>query len=311
MGRMSTGNAAFEEMLRTQGTSFPCILSLMAIRVKGGRGALATALAAATLSLAAFAQAPHAAAALSAQRRPVLVELFTSEGCSDCPPADALLGELDAEQFVPGAQAIVLSEHVTYWNHDGWRDPFSFEQMTERQQQYARQFLLSDIYTPQMVVDGSMQFVGNDPAKLRGAVARAAAAPPKLDLMIEGAHEAADGSIGFAVRAADSGDSLFAAVAENATVSQVAHGENAGRTLHHVAVVRVLTEFGSGRTDGRLLELSGANLMAAEKAGGPLRLVVFIVNQRSGHVVGVAQQILNQPAQGPIEQTARTEQAAK
>ncbi len=237
-------------------------------------------------------------------RQPVLVELFTSEGCSDCPPADALLGKLDTQQFVPGAQAIVLSEHVTYWNHDGWRDPFSFGQIDERQQQYARQFLLNDVYTPQAVVDGAQQFVGNDPVQLSRAVARAEATP-KLNVTIEGAHEAPDGAIAFSAHAGDAQAILVAAVAENATTSQVAHGENAGRTLHHVAVVRVLKEFGPGRTDGRPLELSGADLIAAERTGTPLRLVVFLVSTKTDHVVGVAEQMLNPSPPGIAEQTAR------
>jgi hypothetical protein len=247
---------------------------------------------------------PRASSAQAAQRQPVLVELFTSEGCSDCPPADALLGELDTRQFISGAQAIVLSEHVTYWNHQGWRDPFSFDQMTDRQQRYAQQFSLNDVYTPQMVVDGAEQFVGNDPVQLNRALARAAATP-KLSLTIEHIHQEANGAIVFSVRAADARGTLVAAVAENATSSQVARGENAGRTLHHVAVVRVLKEFGAGRTDGRPLALSGANLMAAEKSGAALRLVVFLVSPRNGHVVGVAEQTLDQSPSGTVEQTAR------
>lgn len=242
------------------------------------------------------------AQAQSTPRQPVLVELFTSEGCSDCPPADALLSELDARQFVPGAQAIVLSEHVTYWNHEGWRDPFSLGQVDARQQQYARQFLLSDVYTPQMVVDGAQQFVGNDPAKLNRAVAQAASTP-KLPITIDDVHPAADGAITFAVHAEGPKASLVAAIAEDAASSHVAHGENAGRTLHHVAVARVLKEFGSGRTDGRPLALSGADLIAAEKAGVPLRLIVFLVSSKNGHVLGVAEQRLN--LSQPVEQTTR------
>jgi hypothetical protein len=228
-------------------------------------------------------------------RQPVLVELFTSEGCSDCPPADALLERLDASQFIPAAQAIVLSEHVTYWNHDGWTDPFSSDEMTQRQETYQRRFALDSTYTPQMVVDGTAQLVGGDVAALTRAVESAAAAP-KAELAIEDARWD-NGAMRFSVRgAAATRTTLVAALAEDATRSEVARGENAGRTLHHVAVVRVLKDFGSNAANGGQLSLPASRLSHGDtahgNAGGPVRLVVFLADKKSGKVVAAAEKTL-------------------
>ncbi len=243
----------------------------------------------AAFSVCAFGQPSQTSA--PTQRQPVLVELFTSEGCSDCPPADALLGRLDATQFVPGAQAIVLSEHVTYWNHEGWHDPFSFDAIDQRQQDYVTRFALPSSYTPQMVVDGVTQFVGSDARALAAAVTSAAASP-KLAVAIENAHWEKGAAI-FSVRApSDSDATLFAALAADATHSEVVRGENAGRTLHHVAVVRVLKDFGSKSADGRQLKLSSPDVSHPGEPTGPFRLVVFLVDRRNAHVLAVAEQVL-------------------
>ena len=228
-------------------------------------------------------------------RVPVLVELFTSEGCSDCPPAEKLLAQVDAAQPFAGTHAIVLEEHVTYWDHQGWRDPFSLDAMTERQQQYQSRFQLDDIYTPQMVVDGAAQFVGSNAAALTKAMA-SEAVKPKQALAIEGARWE-NGAATFAVRGeAESGTKLVAVLAADATQSRVSRGENAGRTLHHVAVVRVMKEFGEDALDGRQLRLESKNL------AGPVRIVVFLADKKTGHVLGAAEQtvVTGQGSQGSV-----------
>ena len=227
-----------------------------------------------------------------ASPRPVLIELFTSEGCSDCPPADKLLARLDREQFVPGVQAIVLSEHVTYWNHEGWRDPFSMQEIDERQREYVYRFGLQDSYTPQAVVDGAIQFVGNNSTAMVQAVEQAGTAP-KESLTILSAHWE-NGGVDFSVQAnAGSAAKLEAALAEDATRVEVASGENAGRTLQHVAVVRVLKDFGQMGLDGHILHLSSSDLMRGADAKVPVRLVVFATDRKTGHVIGVAEQTLS------------------
>lgn len=242
-------------------------------------------------SAAVFAQSATGRASTSPPK-PVLVELFTSEGCSDCPPADALLARLDSTQFVPGAYAIVLSEHVTYWNHLGWSDPFSFPDIDQRQQRYGDRFGLSSVYTPQIVVDGAQQFVGSDASRLSQALRDAA---PKQPLTIDDAHWARDG-IHFSLHAAAiPGAHLLAALATESARTQVSAGENARRTLQHVAVVRALKDFNPNFADGRTLTLSTSNV-EQDTAAVPLRLIVFLADGRTGRVLAVTQQKLNMPA---------------
>jgi hypothetical protein len=228
-------------------------------------------------------------------RVPILVELFTSEGCSDCPPADKLLAQVDATQPIPGARAIVLEEHVTYWDRQGWRDPFSLDEVTDRQQQYQYRFQLQDVFTPQMVVDGAVQFVGNNPGALGKALTNAATTP-KQPLTIDNAHWQ-NGAAEFTVHGpTPSGSRLVAVLAADSAHSDVLHGENAGHTLQHVAVLRVIKEFKPEEANGHALRLAGGSLDHGNEATGPVRLVVFLVDHKTGHVLAVAEQTLTRTA---------------
>ena len=231
-----------------------------------------------------------AAANATAARRPVLVELFTSEGCSSCPPADALLARLDETQSVPGAQVIALSEHVTYWNQDGWHDPFSMDAMTDRQKRYQDRFGLNDVYTPQVVVDGAAQMVGSDERKLTAAVAQAATAT-KAELTIQDAQWSGN-AVKFSVKgAADTKTVLVAALADDSAQTAVKAGENKGRNLRHVAVVRALEEMGKGADDGRALTLKAPASKTGETR--PMRLVVFVADRHNGHVLAATERTIS------------------
>lgn len=226
-------------------------------------------------------------------RVPVLVELFTSEGCSSCPPADDLLTQLD-KQPIPGVHAIVLSEHVTYWDRLGWKDPFSLDAITDRQREYGSRFHLDDVYTPQAVVDGATQFTGSDARKMETAI-RQAVTTPKTALTIVTAQWIGT-DVHFSVNSPAAPDAvLFAALAYDSEQVSVLHGENGGHTLHHVAVVRSLQNLGktSNPDKSPLNKPLALSLPKGEIASAtPLRLVVFLADRKSSHVLGIAEQTI-------------------
>ncbi len=224
-------------------------------------------------------------------RVPVLLELFTSEGCSSCPPADRLLESLDAKQPLSGAELIVLSEHVDYWNHLGWKDPFSWALYSARQEEYVRRLGSGDVYTPQLVVDGRFQVVGSDSAEAASAV-RQAVREPKTPIAISNIARAGDqvsariDITGSTRNASAPKEILYVAIGENRVESQVARGENAHRSLAHVSVVRVLKQVGA--VDPESAFTRDIALSVHERMDSGFRVIAFIQDAGSDHVLGAA-----------------------
>jgi hypothetical protein len=216
-------------------------------------------------------------------RVPVLAELFTSEGCSSCPPADALLERFLQEQPLDGIYVVALSEHVTYWDHQGWKDPFGAQQFTARQQQYGMRFNLDSIYTPQIVIDGSREFVGSDRRAIERAF-RDVAKKPKPELKVSAS------SSGNTITISTSGPGLavepdaevWLAVTEDRLSSDVKRGENANRIMKHSGVVRVLRSAGDAKRAAPV-EMT----LPPEWRRENLRVVAFVQSRKDRRVISV------------------------
>lgn len=213
-------------------------------------------------------------------QRVALVELFTSEGCSSCPPADALLKKLDGMKTGGGVLIVGLSEHVTYWNNLGWKDPFSQEMFTQRQRGYGERFRLDSVYTPQVVVNGERQVLGSD----RGAVVKAAEETGRVRQVVVRINAVvATGKsvvVSFALSGVAKDEEVFAVVADDADSTEVRRGENGGRTLAHVSVARSLVRVGAAVEGARTVTLE-----MPEGAQGR-HVVVFVQEGGMGKVLG-------------------------
>ena len=197
---------------------------------------------------------PASEAATTAYEPVAVVELFTSQGCSSCPPADQLLGTLVDQANQQQQPIYALSFHVAYWNYLGWRDPFSQEAFTDRQRQYART-LNESVYTPQMIVNGASVFVGSKAAtadtEIQKALQRSATHAVAL------AAQATDDSVRvqFDVDGPTKGRLLQLALVERGLSVDVKRGENGGRTLHHDNVVRQLKTLSLDKTSQGTISL--------------------------------------------------------
>jgi hypothetical protein len=221
---------------------------------------------------------------------PVVLELFTSQGCSDCPPADALLSELGSST----KGVIPLAYHVDYWNHLGWSDPFSSREFSQRQSDYARAMNLVEQYTPQMVVGGASQFVGSDGGKIARAIraAHSTSAPGRVSL-----HSSLDAKSPKSLQiklkaqldpASTSGSYVvMVAVYENGLVTKIGAGENGGREITYDYTVRKLIP---------ALQLAGAQAVENEVtvdldptwSANHLGAAAFIQNTSSLKIIGAA-----------------------
>jgi hypothetical protein len=220
---------------------------------------------------------------------PVVVELFTSEGCSDCPPADTLLEKLIATQPISGAEIIGLGQHVDYWDRLGWKDRFSSAALTNRQQLYQARFGTESIYTPQMVVDGRAEFVGSDASAARKAIEKTLAAPHgRINIDIAGAGVRVTVSDLPPLPRGDRAD-IIVMVTERGLTTDVKRGENQGKVLAHAPVVRYLATIGH-IPDGA----SGGTASAGDISFGPdwrrdrLAVVAFVQQQRGRTILASA-----------------------
>jgi hypothetical protein len=209
-----------------------------------------------------------------------VVELFTSEGCSSCPPADQLMARIQQES--KGQPVYILAFHVDYWNRMGWKDIFSDAAYSQRQNQYAAWLRLQSVYTPQVVVNGSKEFVGSQESTIRKAISNGLqeVSPAQLTL---GGVRLDKGKVAWRCQARNAGrnTSLLVAIVQRSATSQVKAGENSGRTLSHVQIVRQLQTV-KVDADG-----SGAGYLPlpAGISASDEEIIAFLQDNDNGHII--------------------------
>ena len=209
-----------------------------------------------------------------------VIELFTSEGCSSCPPADALVARVQKESN--DKPVYILAFHVDYWNRLGWKDVFSSAEYSERQEHYARLLNLSSVYTPQIVVNGRTEFVGSEEGNLRNAIRTSLQKPAKAEITLSDVKINGDkASLQYHTEGATNNTSLLIALIEKTATSNVKKGENSGRTLSHVQIVRKLQTISlNGKSSG-----TSTIEVPPDLSNQGLEIVVFLQDQLNGEII--------------------------
>jgi len=214
---------------------------------------------------------------------PVVIELFTSEGCSSCPPADKMLAQMQAQHMDGDAELILLGEHVDYWNQLGWKDRFSSRSFTARQQEYAR-LSQTEVYTPELVIDGQPS-ANNDYHSILRSIDASSKRPKPAQVSLEPA-----GANQLKVSVDDGGknNAVLLFITEDNLTTQVKTGENGGTTLHHAAVVREMRTL--GKTKNGSFRDTVAIKWDPEWQPNALRFIVLVQEANgAGKVLGAAE----------------------
>lgn len=222
-----------------------------------------------------------------AKTQPVVIELFTSQGCSSCPPADALLAEIgDANP----KDVIVLSYHVDYWDYIGWKDPFASNTNTQKQYAYGSQFDLKSVYTPQVVVNGDTQFTGSNSSKMLASIDHYSTSPVTKNSITIFATSIKDKSVLVAAdyKGAGIDGDLIYVIAVKEKITPVLQGENRSRKLRNTHIVAGIKELKSTEAVGAI-DIPLAAWVTAEDI---LEVVVYASNAQ-GRIIAAARKELD------------------
>jgi len=218
----------------------------------------------------------------------VVVELFTSEGCSSCPPADELVAKVQHEY--QNQPVYILVYHVDYWNRLGWKDAFSNADYSKRQTDYAKSLHLESVYTPQIVVNGQKEFVGSEEGTLRNAIKAGLGKSTSAQIILSDIKSnGSQVTVNYHASSTAKYSEVVLALVQKAAQTQVKAGENQGHTLAHVQIVRDLK---------RSTTKNGSNILLIPKGVNPqsLEVIAFLQDTASGEIIGAAKQAISPAA---------------